>query len=165
MTRRPRLARLADRPRLARLADRLRLARLADRLRRRGESDRGSISLFVVTAVIAIFAVIALVADGADKLSALNHAQSTAQEAARIGADSVSAGAAISGDGITVDRNAAQRAATAYLQQAGVAGSVSFGSDGSIIVDTSTTFTPMFWPTGGGTVTGHASAKLVVQGG
>ncbi|MDH6122715.1 pilus assembly protein TadG-related protein [Kitasatospora sp. GAS204B] len=140
------------------------IARLRARLAG-GERDRGSISLFVATAFIAILAVLALVADGAGKLSALNHAQATAQEAARAGADTVNAGAAISGDGITIDRNAAQHAATAYLAQAGVNGSVSFGSDGSIIVDTTQTYTPQFLPVGGGTVTGHASAKLILQGG
>ncbi|GAB2711509.1 pilus assembly protein TadG-related protein [Kitasatospora kifunensis] len=140
------------------------IARLRARLTK-GERDRGSISLFVVTAMVAVLAVLALVADGAGKLSALNHAQATAQEAARIGADSVSAGAAISGDGITVDRGAAQRAATAYLAQAGVTGSVSFDNTGSIVVDTTQTYTPVLLPLGGGAVTGHASAKLIVQGG
>lgn len=140
------------------------IARLRDRLNG-GERERGSISMFVVTAFVAILAVLALVSDGAGRLSALNHAQSVAQEAARIGADSVNAGAAISGEGITVDRNAAQRAATAYLVQAGVNGTVSFAGDGSIVVDTAQTYTPLVLPVGGGTVTGHASAKLIVQGG
>jgi hypothetical protein len=132
----------------------------------RGGRDRGAISLFVVTAMVGILAVLGLVADGAERLRALNNAQATAQEAARIGADSVNTGSAISGDGITVDHDAAQRAAAAYLTQAGVAGTVTFGNDGSIIVDTNVAYTPLFLPSAaGGTVTGHASAQLIVQGG
>jgi hypothetical protein len=129
------------------------------------DRERGSVSLFVVGAIVAVFAILALVVDGAGQLSALNKAQATAQEAARAGADTVNASQAISGQGIAIDRNAAQAAATAYLAQAGMSGTVSWAADGSIVVDTTQTYTPVLWPTGPHTVTGHASAQLVVQGG
>ncbi|MFJ9461033.1 pilus assembly protein TadG-related protein [Kitasatospora sp. NPDC101447] len=132
--------------------------------RRRARGDRGSISLFVAVAAAALMLLIALVIDGAGKLRALNHAESSAQEAARTGAQAVNAGQAISGGGITIDRNAAQNAAVAYLRSAGVTGTVSWGGDGSIIVTVTETYTPYFWP-GDMTVTGRGSAALIVQGG
>ncbi|MDH6130507.1 pilus assembly protein TadG-related protein [Kitasatospora sp. GP82] len=131
---------------------------------RRGHPEEGSITLFVAVAMVCVFLVIALVVDGGGKLRALNHAQASAQEAARAGADTVNTGQAISGDGITIDREAAQRAATAYLAHAGVTGTVSWGGDGSIVVDVTEIYTPVSWP-GTAAVTGHASAKLIVQGG
>ncbi|MGV9268100.1 pilus assembly protein TadG-related protein [Kitasatospora sp. NPDC003701] len=130
----------------------------------RPRGDDGAISLFVAICAVVIMLLVALVVDGAGKLSALNHAESAAQEAARAGAQSVNAGRAISGDGITVDRAAAQNAATAYLKSAGATGTVSWGSDGSIIVSVSETYHPLLWP-GSSTVTGRGSATLIVQGG
>ncbi|MDH6710907.1 Flp pilus assembly protein TadG [Kitasatospora sp. MAA19] len=132
--------------------------------RRHPRGDRGSITLFVAVVSVAIMLLIALVIDGAGKLRALNHAEAAAQEAARTGAQAVDAGKAISGAGITVDRNAAQNAAVAYLRSAGTAGTVSWGSDGSINVAVTETYHPFFWP-GDMTVTGRGSATLIVQGG
>ncbi|MEU9044531.1 MULTISPECIES: pilus assembly protein TadG-related protein [unclassified Kitasatospora] len=132
--------------------------------RRRPEGDRGSISLFVAIVSVVIMLLIALVIDGAGKLRALNHAEASAQEAARTGAQAVDAGKAISGAGVSIDRNAAQSAAVAYLRSAGAAGTVSWGTDGSINVTVTETYHPFFWP-GDMTVTGHGSATLIVQGG
>ncbi|WP_063749032.1 pilus assembly protein TadG-related protein [Streptomyces sp. NRRL B-24484] len=137
-------------------------ARITARLTAR--PDEGAITLFVAVAIVSVFAVIALIVDGGGKLRALNHAQAAAQEAARSGANSVNVGRAISGDGITVDREAAQRAAYAYLSQAKATGTVSWAGDGSIVVDVTETYHPIFWP-GTPAVTGHASATLHVQGG
>ncbi len=128
------------------------------------DGERGSISLFVAVAAVSILLVVGLVVDGAGKLRALNHAQASAQEAARTGAQAVNAGQAIAGNGITLDRNAAQNAASAYLRQAGVTGTVSWTGNGSIVVDVTERYTPFFLP-GDMTVTGHGSATLIVQGG
>ncbi|MFD9685224.1 pilus assembly protein TadG-related protein [Kitasatospora sp. NPDC059146] len=132
--------------------------------RRRAAGDRGSITLFVAVATATIMLLIAFVIDGAGKLRALNHAEAAAQEAARSGAQAVNAGQAISGGGVAIDHNAAQRAAAAYLRSAGVAGTVTWGGDGSINVSVTETYHPYFWP-GDMTVTGHGSATLIVQGG
>ncbi|MET9396120.1 pilus assembly protein TadG-related protein [Kitasatospora sp. NPDC002965] len=134
------------------------------RTRRRPRGDGGAISLFVAVCAVVIMLLLALVVDGAGKLSALNHAESAAQEAARAGAQSVNAGQAISGGGITVDRAAAQNAALAYLKSAGASGTVGWGGDGSIIVSVTQTYQPLLWP-GSSTVTGRGSAALIVQGG
>ncbi|WP_153470657.1 pilus assembly protein TadG-related protein [Streptomyces kaniharaensis] len=134
------------------------------RSRRRARSDRGSISLFVAVSAATIMLLIAFVIDGAGKLRSLNHAESAAQEAARTGAQAVNAGQAISGGGITIDRNAAQNAALSYLRSAGATGTVTWGAGGSINVAVTETYHPYFWP-GDMTVTGHGSATLIVQGG
>ncbi|MER5352603.1 hypothetical protein ABT093_20000 [Kitasatospora sp. NPDC002551] len=128
---------------------------------RRG--DKGALSLFVAVAAASLFLVVAFVYDGSLKLSALNHAESAAQEAARAGAQSVNPGRVIAGEGITIDRNAAQAAALAYLKSAGTSGTVSWSGD-SIVVSVTETYSPVLWPSSS-TVTGRGSATMIVQGG
>lgn len=136
-----------------------------DRLRRSGQArDRGSVSLFVAVCAVTILMVLALVVDGGGRLRALNHAEATAQEAARTGAQAVDAGQAISGDGIRLDRAAAEAAARRYLAQAGVDGDVAWSDDLTLAVTVRETYTPVLLP-GQATLTGHGSASLIVRGG
>ncbi|TGB15553.1 hypothetical protein E2651_02555 [Streptomyces sp. MZ04] len=122
-------------------------------------------TLFVLVTITALFAVAALVVDGGGKLRARAHAQGVAHEAARAGGQAVDAGKAISGDGITVDRNAAVAAARAYLSSAGVSGTVQVGENGATLdVTVSETYDPVFWGGGGWTVTGKGSADMVYRG-
>ena len=135
-------------------------------LRRGPERERGSLSLFTAITMVGIFAVLALVVDGGGKLQALSHAEGTAQEAARTGADAIDVGQAIAGNGITIDKTDAITAAQAYLRQAGVTGTVTFlpGTD-TLDVTVSDHYTPLFPFFGASTVTGRGSATLVYQAG
>lgn len=138
---------------------------LTPRLRRALRDDRGAMSLFVLVTVVALLAVAALVYDGAGKLRALTHAEGVAHEAARAGGQAVDAGKAISGGGVSVDRNAAVAAARTYLSREGVSGSVTVSEDGgSLQVTVTESYHAIFLGGASGTVTGHGSANLVYRG-
>ncbi|MGQ4402250.1 hypothetical protein ACN6K4_002993 [Streptomyces hayashii] len=138
---------------------------LSPRIRRALRNDRGSMSVFVLVTVVALFAVAALVYDGAGRLRALTHAEGVAQEAARAGGQAVDAGKAISGGGVTVDRNAAVAAARTYLSRENVSGSVSVSEDGgSLEVTVTESYHAVFLGGASGSVTGHGSANLVYRG-
>ncbi|MEU8544560.1 hypothetical protein AB0C52_31965 [Streptomyces sp. NPDC048717] len=138
---------------------------LTRRVHRALRDDRGSMSLFVLVTVAALLLVAALVYDGAGRLRSLTHAEGVAHEAARAGGQAVDAGKAISGGGISVDRNAAVAAARSYLSHAKVSGTVSVSEDGgSLEVTVTESFRAVFLGVASGTVTGHGSANLVYRG-
>lgn len=138
---------------------------LAAWIRRALRADRGSMSLFALVTIVALLAIAALVIDGGGKLRARTHAEGVASEAARAGGQAIDAGKAISGQGISVDRNAAMAAARTYLRRAGATGSVQIGEDGqSLEVTVTETYDPLFLGGGNWSVTGHGSADLVYQG-
>ncbi|MFE9121427.1 hypothetical protein [Streptomyces sp. NPDC007172] len=138
---------------------------LGPRIRRALRNDRGSMSLFALVTVVALFAVAALVYDGAGRLRALTHAEGVAHEAARAGGQAVDAGKAISGRGVTVDRNAAVAAARTYLSRAHVSGSVTVSEDGGALeVTVSEPYRALFLGGASGSVTGHGSANLIYRG-
>ncbi|MEU6349950.1 hypothetical protein ABZ896_11550 [Streptomyces sp. NPDC047072] len=127
--------------------------------------DDGALSLFVLVTIVGLFAVAALVVDGGGKLRALNNAEGVANEAARAGGQAIDAGKAIAGEGVVVDRNAAVAAARSYLSRAGVSGSVTVSDDGaSLDVTVHETYSPVFLPGGGWSVTGTGRADLVYRG-
>ncbi|MFD7919581.1 hypothetical protein ACFV3R_10190 [Streptomyces sp. NPDC059740] len=127
--------------------------------------DDGALSLFVLVTIVGLFAVAALVVDGGGKLRALNNAEGVANEAARAGGQAIDAGKAISGEGVTVDRNAAVAAARSYLAHAGVSGSVRVSDDGaSLEVTVNESYSPLFLPGGNWSVTGTGQADLVYRG-
>ncbi|MEU5137113.1 hypothetical protein [Streptomyces californicus] len=135
------------------------------RIRRALRDDRGAMSVFALVTIVALFAVAALVYDGAGKLRALTHAEGVAHEAARAGGQAIDAGKAISGGGVTVDRNAAVAAARIYLSREGVTGSVSVSEDGgSLEVTVTETYQAVLLGGASGSVTGHGSANLVYRG-
>jgi len=139
--------------------------RPAAALARRWRQDDGSMSLFVAMTIVGLFAIAALVIDGGGKLKALNHAEGAANEAARAGGQALDAGKAISGEDITVDRNAAVAAARSYLARAHVSGSVRVSDDGSSLhVTVHETYDPLFMPGDNWSVSGSGSADLVYRG-
>lgn len=122
-------------------------------------------SLFVLVTIVALFLVAALVYDGAGKLRALTHAEGVAHEAARAGGQAIDAGKAISGGGVSVDRNAAVAAARTYLSREGVSGTVTVSEDGgSLQVTVTESYHALFLGGASGSVTGHGSANLVYRG-
>lgn len=134
--------------------------------RLRGEGleggERGSVSLFLVVAVLALFLAVGLVVDGGSKLRATQRADDAAAEAARAAAQSVQPARTVRGLAPQLDARAAVRAAQAYLAQAGVTGTaVAIGP--RVQVTTTSSFTPTFLSlVGAGTqrVAGRAEVRL-----
>ena len=96
-------------------------------------------------------------------------ARSLAAQAARTAGEEVAAAQAVRGQTPTVDVAAAKQAASAYLAQAGVTGSVGVRPGNVLEVTVTDSYTPMFLTSIGVrslTVTGHSTARLVraVQG-
>jgi Flp pilus assembly protein TadG len=134
------------------------------RIRPRCDDDRGAVALFVVVFTVALLAAVGLVVDGGGKIRALQRADETAREAARAGSQLLDVPAAVRGDGVRIDPAAAARAARAYLDAAGVEGSVSVQGN-AVRVSTSITYQPVFLGVAGVgplTVTGSASARPVM---
>jgi Flp pilus assembly protein TadG len=134
--------------------------------RRLADRERGALSLFTAITMVGIFAVLTLVVDGGGKLQALSHAEATAQEAARTGAESLNIGQAIAGQGITIDPATAVTAARTYLREVGVTGTATYNqATDTLDVDVTAHYTPLFNFFGASTVTGQGSATLVYQAG
>ena len=120
-------------------------------------------SLLLVVAVFGLLIAVGLVVDGGQKLRSTQRADDAASEAARAAVLSIEPGNTIRGEQPKVNPAAARQAAQAYLQRAGVSGSVAVG-DGRVQVRTTSSFTPSFLSIiglGTQTVTGQASARLV----
>jgi Flp pilus assembly protein TadG len=130
------------------------------------DPERGSLSMFTAITMVGIFAVLALVVDGGGRLQALAHAEGTAQEAARTGAESINVGQAVSGEGIAIDPNTAVTAAQTYLREAGVTGTATYNqATDTLNVTVSEHYTPLFDFFGSSDLTGDGSATLVYQAG
>ena len=123
-------------------------------------------SLFVVVVVVALLAAIGLVVDGGGKIRALERADEAAHEAARAGSQMLDVPAAVRGERVDVDPGAAGRAARAYLDAAGVEGSVAV-SGGLVTVSTRVVYRPVFLGfigVGPIAVTAEASSRPVMFG-
>ena len=133
------------------------------RLRARRDDDRGAITLFVVVFTVALLAAVGLVVDGGGKVRALQRADEAAREAARAGSQMLDVPSAVRGDGVRINPAGAARAARAYLDAAGVDGTVTVEGN-AVRVSTSVTYEPVFLSVAGVgpmTVTGTASARPV----
>jgi|tagenome__1003787_1003787.scaffolds.fasta_scaffold20861075_1 Flp pilus assembly protein TadG len=133
------------------------------RIRPRPDDDRGAIALFFVVFTVALLAAVGLVVDGGGKVRALQRADEAAREAARAGSQMLDVPAAVRGDGVSIDPGAAARAARAYLDAAGVDGTVTVEGN-AVQVSTSVTYQPVFLGAAGVgplTVTATASARPV----
>lgn len=130
--------------------------------RRGDEGDEGSVTLFVVVAVVGLLVLIGLVVDGGTKVRALQRADRLAAEAGRAGGQAIDVPAAITGEPPTIDARAAVGAAQAYLRANGVTGSVSVGDAGrSLTVNVTTTANTVFLGlVGVNTMTVRGSAKV-----
>jgi hypothetical protein len=128
--------------------------------------EDGSVTLFVVVLTVALLTAVGLVVDGGGKIRALERADETALEAARAGSQVLDVPAAVRGETVSLDPSGAARAARAYLQAAGVAGTMRV-SGGVVSVSTSVRYRPVFLAVVGVgplTVTGSASARPVTTG-
>ncbi len=127
------------------------------------EDDRGAVTLFVAVFTVTLLVAIGLVVDGGGKVRALQRADEAAREAARAGSQMLDVPSAVRGDGARVAPAAAARAARAYLDAAGVEGTVTVEGN-AVRVSTSITYEPVFLAVAGVgpmTVTGTALARPV----
>ena len=123
---------------------------------RRCHDERGSVSVWLALAALTIVLCVGIAVDLGGHVHAQQRARSLAAQAVR-------------GQTPTVDVAAAKQAASAYLAQAGVTGSVGVRSGNVLEVTVTDSYTPMFLTSIGVrslTVTGHSTARLVraVQG-
>src|SRR3954453_8644954 len=96
-------------------------------MRRRGPrrpDERGSISLWLVTASFVMMMLVGLAVDLGGQVHAKQRAHDTAAEAARTGGEQVESAPAIEGRYVSVDTASARSAAEHYLASAGVTGTV-----------------------------------------
>lgn len=99
------------------------LRRRSRRLRTGDDRDRGSMALWLAIVMLGLLAMAGLVLDGGAAIAARGLAADTAQQAARAGADALSVQALRSGTGaagLVADPAAADRAARALLEAAGI---------------------------------------------
>ena len=114
------------------------------RHRANGTNEQGSISLFMVVAVLAMFAATGLVVDGGGKIRSLQHAHTLAAEAARAGGQAINPADAIQGTGTFIDTARAKSAAQAFLEEAHVQGTVTVVNGTRLRVQVTTSYQPVF---------------------
>lgn len=131
---------------------------------RRAREERGSLSLWMVTASFVMMLLVGLAVDLGGQVHAKQRAHNVAAEAARTGAERVQSAPAIEGRYVRVDTAAARTAAHQYLAAADVSGTVTVTGGDTIRVEVSDTYTPQFLSfigIGDLTVTSEASARIV----
>ena len=130
----------------------------------RRHNERGSISIWVVTATIVMMTLVGLAVDLGGQVHAQQRAHDVAAQAARAGGQQVEAAPAVEGRYIALDAAAARRAAEQYLAAAGIEGTVTVTGGDTIHVAVTDTYTPTFLSfigIGDLTVTSDASARIV----
>lgn len=141
-----------------------RVSGLLTRLRGgRRRHERGSISVWMIASAIALIGIAGIGTDLSGQVHTKQHAQDVAAQAARVGAEQVS-GDVVSGTQASVNFVAARNAARAYLQAAGLNGSVNIVNGTTIEVKTSETYDTTFLGLLGIShlkVTGEAEAQLI----
>jgi Flp pilus assembly protein TadG len=131
---------------------------------RRTRDERGSISIWMVTASFVMMVLVGLAVDLGGQVHAKQRAHNIAAEAARTGGEQVEAAPAIEGRYVNVDTAAARTAAQQYLAAAGVSGAVTVTGGDTIHVEVTDTYRPKFLGfigIGNLTVTSDASARIV----
>ena len=126
--------------------------------------DRGSISLWLVTASFAMVMLVGLAVDLGGQVHARQRAHDVAAQAARAGGQQVRAAPAVRGEYVAVDAFAARNAAQDYLAASGAVGSVTITGGDSITVNVTDTYAPKFLSLigiGDLPVSGNASARLI----
>ncbi|WP_199847362.1 pilus assembly protein TadG-related protein [Streptomyces sp. IGB124] len=133
--------------------------------RRRLRGDEGGVAVYTAICTIALLGIIGLAIDGGGKLRATERADAVAMEAARAAGQAIDPGAAVTGEQIRVDPDAAQAAAHAYLSRAGARGSVGLSADGTqLTVTVNGSYATKFLSVvgiGSMSVSGHGSARLL----
>ena len=140
------------------------------RSRRRGSrggatrDDRGSVSLFAVTAAAGMVILAGLAVDLGGQVHARQHAVDVAGQAARAAGQQLQPAPAIRGDVLRTDPQRAVAAARSYLAAADVSGTVSLRGGTAVTVTTTASYPTVFLSIIGINelqVTGRAEARTV----
>jgi hypothetical protein len=127
-------------------------------LLRRLRDRRGQVTVFVAGASLGLVLVASLAVDGGRILAGRERAFDEAQEAARAGADALSASALRTGSPALVDPSAAVSAAQSYMHATGDTAQVSVAGDQVTVVVTAQVQTEILSLAGLNTVTVSGSA-------
>jgi Flp pilus assembly protein TadG len=133
------------------------------------DRERGSVSLWMVTAAMAMIILVGLAVDLGGQVLTRQHVANVAAQAARVGGQQLQASRAIRGQGVRTDPALAAAAARAYLAASDVVGTVQLHGSTAVIVETSATYHTKFLGVIGIDrlpVTGSAESRIVraVQG-
>ena len=133
------------------------------------DRERGSISLWMVTAAMAMIILTGLAVDLGGQVLSRQHVANVAAQAARAGGQQLQASRAIRGQGVRTDPALAAAAARSYLAASDVVGTVQLRGSTAVIVHTSATYHTKFLGVIGIDrlpVTGSAESRIVrtVQG-
>lgn len=129
--------------------------------------DAGRVGIFFAILFPGFLAMLGLVVDGGAKVRALQRADNIAAEAARTGGQAIREGQAIAGGTKEIEPSQAVTAVHAYLAELdGVSGTVAVTSGQQLTVTVTVGYDPILLDLLGGpsagTVTGHATATLIV---
>jgi hypothetical protein len=108
------------------------------------DRERGSVSLWMVTAVMAMIILTGLAVDLGGQVLTRQHAANVAAQAARAGGQQLQASRAIRGQGVRTDPALAAAAARAYLAASDVPGTVQLRGSTAVIIHTSATYHTKF---------------------
>lgn len=131
---------------------------------RRVRDERGSVSIWLVTASFVMMMLVGLTVDLGGQVHAKQRAHDIAAQAARVGGEQVQAAPAIEGQYLAINAAAAKHAAEAYLTAAHVTGTVTITGGDTITVEVTDVYQPTFLSAigiGDLTVSGEASAHLI----
>jgi Flp pilus assembly protein TadG len=106
--------------------------------------ERGSVTVWLALASFVMMALVGLAVDLGGQVHTQQRAHDLAAQAARAGAEQVQAAPAIEGRYAQIDAVAARAAAQAYLDGAGVNGTVSISGGDTITVTVSDIYDPRF---------------------
>lgn len=113
-------------------------------MRHRTHDERGSVSVWLVTASFVMTTLVGLAVDLGGQIHAQQRTHDLAAQAARAGGEQLQAAPAIQGRYVAVDAGAARRAATSYLRAAGVSGSVVVRNGDTVAVTVHDTYDTKF---------------------
>src|SRR5215213_1776953 len=128
------------------------------------DRERGSVSLWMVTAAFAMIILAGLAVDLGGQVLTRQHAGNVAAQAARAGGQQLQASRAIRGEGVRIDNTRAAAAARAYLAASDVTGTVQLRDSTAVVVHTAATYHTKFLGVIGidvVPVTGSAECRIV----
>lgn len=126
-------------------------------------SERGSVTIWIVTAGFVMIVLVGMAVDLGGQVYAQQHARDVARQAARVGGQQLLAPPAIRGEAAIADTSRAVQAARAYLAAGDVVGNAEVTGGDTIEVTTSAVYTTKFLSIIGInrlTVTGRARATI-----
>lgn len=129
----------------------------------RGRDERGAVTVWLTGASVLMISVIGVTVDLGGQLHAKERAHTIAAQAARAGAEQITADA-MTGATPKLDVGKARTAANAYLRSAGVDGTVSVSGGVRVTVTVVDAYQPLFLGTiGVGTLTVSASSTAELK--